>query len=124
MGFGAWLLEEIAAHEMDRPSFIERVGFSKGTVSRWINDEAVPSPPAVVEIARALRLPPVVVLYRAAGLTEDAARIDYPTINLPPRMTRDEAQLVEHLAWSVRHWREGQEGSTREENRDDPNLVA
>jgi transcriptional regulator with XRE-family HTH domain len=106
--FGAWLLREIGAHDMDRPAFIRRVGYSKGTVSRWINGEAMASPPALLEIARTLRIPPTVVLYRAAGMTAAAEAEDFPTLSLPPNLTKGESRLVGHLAWAVRHWREEQ----------------
>ena len=103
--FGAWLLTEIAAHGFDRPTFIERVGYGKGTVSRWINGEASPSPPAIVKIGLVLRIPPNVLLYRIAGIKGAAEAIDFATLNLPPSLTQGESRLVEHLAWAVRHWR-------------------
>jgi transcriptional regulator with XRE-family HTH domain len=106
--FGAWLLREIAAHGMSRSTFIARVGYGKGTVSRWINGEATPSPPALVEIARTLRIPPNVLLYRAAGLIAAAESVEFPTLNLPPNLSQGESRLVEHLAWAARHWREEQ----------------
>ena len=106
--FGAWLLYEIAAHDMSRSTFIERVGYGKGTVSRWINGEAMPTAPALIAISRTLRIPPNVVLYRAAGRSANAESIDFPILSLPPALTQGESRLIEHLAWAVRHWREEQ----------------
>jgi hypothetical protein len=118
VAFGAWLLKEIAAHDMDRPTFIRRVGHGKGTVSRWINGQALPSPSALVEIARTLRIPPNVILYRASGLNAVAESVDFPTLNLPPNLTQGESRLVEHLAWAVRHWREEQNAARAGEGSD------
>lgn len=106
--FGAWLLREIASRDMDRPEFIQRIGYQKSTVSRWINGEALPAAPALVEIARVLRCPPDIVLYHAAGLDAYADAVIFQSLNLPPDLSRGESRLVEHLAWGVRHWREEQ----------------
>ena len=62
MGFGEWLRSEIERRDLSISEFARRIGVSHGTVSRWLSATRRPDADSAGRIARALGVPPVVVL--------------------------------------------------------------
>ncbi len=64
--FGEWLIEQIERREWTQADFARESKLNPQNISRWINNERVPSPASCLRIALVLRVDEDVVL-RAAG---------------------------------------------------------
>lgn len=64
--FGEWLIEQIERHDWSQADFARLSKLNPQNISRWINNDRVPSPASCLRIAAVLNVDDDVVL-RAAG---------------------------------------------------------
>lgn len=84
--FGLRLREELEARRMSIGMLSELAGISRSTVYDYANDKRVPDTPQCRLIARALKVPETHVLAWAGHLSEEAAELPPPAVEIIPEL--------------------------------------